>query len=173
MKLTKLLASFAVLAAAAGPALADCTSTTNLGLMGPPGLAGLGNSFSSAGTYHDCYTFSLAAESTAFGGTLEIDPWLDKLDIDVQSISLAGGTLSSMLLDSTPGTFSFGSLGAGTYTLTVNSLVTRAQGLFNVDVGYSGLVATVAAPVPEPGTYALMLAGLGALGWVARRRRVL
>lgn len=29
----------------------------------------------------------------------------------------------------------------------------------------------VAAPIPEPQTYALMLAGLGMMGWAARRRR--
>jgi hypothetical protein len=30
---------------------------------------------------------------------------------------------------------------------------------------------TLAAAIPEPGTYALMLGGLGLVGWLARRRR--
>jgi hypothetical protein len=44
----------------------------------------------------------------------------------------------------------------------------------NPDLGTGGLsnVALYATqPVPEPETYAMMLAGLAALGFVARRRR--
>ena len=32
-------------------------------------------------------------------------------------------------------------------------------------------IAAVAAPIPEPETYAMMLAGLGAIGFMAARRR--
>jgi PEP-CTERM motif len=44
----------------------------------------------------------------------------------------------------------------------------HVRSLFN---GQSESFVTVTTPVPEPGTYALMLAGLGVIGFVMRRRR--
>lgn len=45
-----------------------------------------------------------------------------------------------------------------------------ADGIWNSGTLTFGYTPGVTAPVPEPETYALMLAGLGVLGWVARRR---
>jgi hypothetical protein len=36
----------------------------------------------------------------------------------------------------------------------------------------SGVLTVMAAPVPEPETYAMMLAGLGLLGGMARRKKM-
>lgn len=56
------------------------------------------------------------------------------------------------------------SMTAGTHSFSF----VNTQGTFYLD-NFS--VSVTAAPVPEPETYAMMLAGLGALGFMARRRR--
>ncbi len=50
--------------------------------------------------------------------------------------------------------------------------ITATQGsIDHVVLQSSGVAFEIAAPVPEPETYALMLGGLGALAFVSRRRR--
>lgn len=79
--------------------------------------------------------------------------------------------------------------GGATLSGSVNSNVTFAGSTFTasaapVVISFSGVgngnknrwveisdVTLVAAPVPEPETYAMMAAGLGIVGFVARRRR--
>ena len=55
---------------------------------------------------------------------------------------------------------------AGNYSLVVKGLNSPAQ------ASYAGTLATAVIAVPEPETYALLLAGLGAVGFVARRRKI-
>jgi hypothetical protein len=59
-------------------------------------------------------------------------------------------------------TFTFANLGAGTYSL-------KASGSVN---GFNYIAAQYqVTPVPEPETFAMLLAGLGVMGAIARRRK--
>jgi len=80
--------------------------------------------------------------------------WLDGVSVGVN--------------DPQPGQFdnwsySISSLTAGVHTIKVIGTSFDSAASFNGNVQIT--------PVPEPETYALMLAGLGAVGFVARRRR--
>jgi hypothetical protein len=57
-----------------------------------------------------------------------------------------------------------GNLSAGDYYIRVNGNVVS-------DAGASFGGAMMLMPVPEPGTYGMMLGGLGILGFLARRRK--
>lgn len=68
---------------------------------------------------------------------------------------------------------SLGTLAAGMHTLKLSGMASFAQyGDTTAFIDAVQLSASpIAAPVPEPEAYALMLAGLGLVGWAAHRRR--
>ena len=76
---------------------------------------------------------------------------------DVLAFKVADATLADFRIESTGG----------------NPNAQFAADVFMTGSGVRGAVSAilVATPVPEPATYALMLAGLGAAGFIARRRK--
>jgi hypothetical protein len=103
----------------------------------------------------------------------------------IQNTDVLGTTVSTVL-GAAPLTFFFtdqtsGNTGTSFVVLTQNGVPysTGAYQLllgFNdgllVDADYDDMVIGLSiTPVPEPETYALMLAGIGAIGFIARRRR--
>lgn len=169
--------AFALTLLAGSPAMAACTETFNLGVMGSPALRFIGNDFTSSQRFEDCYNFTLSGPSNAFGLTFEFDGSVRR-NIDLTSITLSGGSLAHSMSDTSTSTFSFSNLLAGAYQLVVMGDVTGRNGGFLGGgwVGYVGALATSAAtvtpPVPEPETYAMLAIGLLAVGSVMRKRNL-
>jgi len=90
------------------------------------------------------------------GGNIQLEVTRGVSDVISVDLSLYAGTLAAI------GGTAFSRVGIGGL-----DLFGASQG-FDLDA-----VAITAAPIPEPSTYALMLAGLGVVGWFARRRRAL
>lgn len=151
------------------------------------------------GTYNDvgnCAGFSVLSANVSFYNVAAPGTILESFNlgttVDINGLVIAGGQLVGI----NTGYFgafvpSAGSLpiaGGGTYAFslilfngTLAQLVytnpTTASPLcLQPTAGVCGFsanaaVGTITPAIPEPQTYALLLAGIGAVGWVARRRR--
>jgi hypothetical protein len=127
--------------------------------------------FTLTGNYNAAGTLSSTYESTSPVQDLVINSYsLVKYDPVTQAVlNTYAGT--NVLTSTGAGTedfwkFSTTGLTAGSYYIAVNGVVQGAGG-----GTYTSNVNLALAPVPEAETYAMMVAGLGLLGFMARRRK--
>ena len=125
-----------------------------------------------ASAFTDTYTFSLVNSSAA--GSYFVTTGFKNANGKEAGIS----SFSAVLLDSSNQevkgswdadelVYSYSGLTAGQYTLSVAGQ-TFTQFATSKTVGYDGSFSVTA--VPEPESYAMLLAGLGLMGTIARRR---
>lgn len=158
-------------------ALAVCSAGASAATVtnwGQHDAAELGSNFAQGGgsLIDDIYTFSLVGSSGTTSVTVTNDGAGGVFDLQNGTLSLYSGTPSSGILlgslsfDAAAVTHSWGTLAAGNYYYEVT-----AQVVSTALAGSYLLSSTLAQPVPEPETYALMLAGLMGVGFVASSRR--
>lgn len=80
------------------------------------------------------------------------------------SVPAGSNSLQATFSDSA---YSWDLLANKTYTLVVKGITTATNSTYNVQGNY----LTNITPVPEPASYAMLLAGLGVMATIARRRR--
>ena len=128
------------------------------------------------GSFSDVYTFTLtepsdsitsavSLEQPGFGGGFDykIDNGNFALYSDADGDGTGGTLVSSTTFGGDSTSLTANSLAAGSYYWVVAGNASgNLGGIYNF--------TTNTAPVPEPETYALMLAGLGLLGFVGKRR---
>ena len=130
------------------------------------------------------YTNSTSDPAPAATSLYYIDFTSDMLYVATSAFNTPTITAVGSLGLDTIGAFGFDILADGSAYATLTSGVTGLSGLYGIDLATGAatllgefgdatplLAGMTAAPVPEAETYAMMLAGLGLVGWMARRRK--
>lgn len=124
----------------------------------------------SGGLFNDTFTFELGAASTVSSSISSVGSIMP----GVYSIFGAGDDGVVGTADDVNTTYAWSFGGAPTVNTATLAAGTYYYAVFGVASGaaaYSLNSAAAVTPVPEPETYALLLGGLGVVGFVARRRR--
>lgn len=162
---TSVALAIAVSALAAGSAQA---TTFNAGVIGTTSQSFI----HTPGFFQDTINFSIAAPSNLTGAATSLKlsfasfTFLDiaNLTVNLLNNSHPNGTVNYGSFAGNGTGYTFNLPAAGNYHIDITGVATGING------GTYG-VALTAAPVPEPETYAMLLAGLGVMGAIARRRK--
>ena len=120
-----------------------------------------------AGSFSTNFTFSLADASSGVFSLNQLpltNAGVKVFDISNLTFNLYSSNDAWLAGSVAGGEFSFASLAAGNYYLTVAGTATGVAGGI-----YSGAISVAA--VPEPSSVAMLMIGFAALGAVARRRK--
>lgn len=171
MKLNRLAASLALALSAAASTAAGVTQ--DLGTLDAAGtgfsreFARLFDLGTPLGAFVDYYTFDLIAPATGAAGGTSVDFQWGWVDLDLSSVSLYRAGEANAIGTSSPSTFSFNGLSAGSYKLAVAGSFYGVLGA----AGYSGTIRSIASAAPEASSFAMALIGLLGVGTAAMRRR--
>jgi hypothetical protein len=162
---------------------ATTPNVTNLGNVVSPSSFTYSNTFSGITTqkFYDDYTFSLSPASSfsSITASIELGSFFGINNISVRLFQgggpFAAGVTPIVQVWSTP----FNAAPGVTGSVSVTNVAALASNTYTLEVrgdvvgslggSYTGSVNVV--PVPEPETYALLLAGLGLMGTIAKRRK--
>ena len=141
------------------------------------------------GSFDDLYTFSTPVSS--FGGLAATSIVFESIygvTVSRANVYVGAYTNVSQLMGASKVSAPTKTTSTGSDTATIITLATSATFLpsttytFQIggtsigNAGYTGIIALIDGPkvlpaVPEPETYAMLLAGLGMMGMIARRRQ--
>ena len=171
MRSSSIFAMTAAVGLCLSAAVASASPNTPIdsNLLATTGTSAFGNAVTAGTSFADIFTFTMPSAATT-GGTSVISVQGNSInftDLSVwqngTEVATSGATSGSPILGNAfINIFNFGASLTGWSIHVAGNALAGAQ-------SYGGSISV--SPVPEPKTYAMLLAGLGLLAFTARRRK--